>query len=401
MKAARPLWGGAIALMMLFMGSFPAHTLAQSPIVVTITTSDGKSLRGNLTEITEQGVHFDRAGNINVLPFEELSQIRTEQEKQPALPIRVALSGGSQISSTGIEWTGQSVTITPARQSAITVPVEQLRWVRFRAGNSATDPAWLGWLEETRRGDRLVVRRSEKSLDSIEGTALGIDRDSVEFEMRGNRINAPLSKLEGILLSNQTEQAEPPAIRLLDTSGSQWAVESIRMPADAQQVRAQLAGSIEHEIPVEQIREIRFAGGVLSLADAEIAVRSFGSESTKKNRSPLAAELDNWFSPETADGVVRIHAPGEIAFRIPEGYESFIVAARRHRAVARFTAVTLEVLLDDEVQWKGVLKDRESLGLELPLAGASQLTLRARPQSESPTAALGGTVDWFSGRLLK
>ncbi len=374
---------------------------------VAITTSDGKAIAGELVKIDPDGIHLERGSEDSVLPLDELSQLTFDHDAPPPLPMRAQLSGGSLVSITGVTWVDDTVTIAVARQSPLTVPARQLRWVRFRTGNPATDPTWLGWLEEVRRADRLVVRRNDKALDSVDGTVVGIGRDSVKFEMRGNPVDAPLAKLEGILFSNSTQEPAAPGIRLIDTAGSEWMAETISMPAGSAEVKVGLAGGIEHEIPIAQVRQIRFAGGILALSEAEVAATTFGDESNGGAGAANAAGLDAWFAPQSVEGVIGINAPGKITLRIPDGYQKLIVAARRSRDVSQFTALQLDVLLDGEVRWTATLQNRESLGLELPLSGARQLTLRASPMSEtkdsasSVNAALGGSVEWFSGRLLK
>lgn len=408
--------------------AMPVVVHAQSPDAertpqVTITTADGKTVQGEMVEIDERGVHFDDGSTTKILPLEDLSLVRAENPNQSPLPMRVQLAGGSQLRIAGLVWSDQTATITPARQSPIEIPVTQLRWVRFRTGNTATDPTWLGWLEEARRGDRLIVRRNEKALDAIDGTVVAISREAVDFEMRGNPVSAPIAKLEGVMLSNQAGDRPAPAIRLTDTSGSVWAAESIRWARQTPRVRVRLSGSLEHEIPIEQIQEFRFAGGVLALAEAEVASASFGRPQGEASRAALkpalVADMKDWFEPRPDGGVIRVNTPGDITFRIPAGYQRFAIAARRDREVSQFNPVELAVLLDGKVKWTGTLQDRQSLGLELELADARQLTLRARPLAATSDttsdsqeasaaavdglagAALGGAVQWFSGRLLK
>lgn len=374
---------------------------------VSIATADGGSASGTIVEITEDGVRLKGQAGDSLLPLQDLSQLTIENEPRQPLPIRAALAGGSELSITGLTWTGDEVVLAVARQSPLSVSARQLRWVRFRAGSTATDPIWLGWLEETRRADRLVVRRNEKSLDSIDGTVLGIGSDTVKFEMRDNPIDAPVAKLEGILFSSPTEELAPSAITVIDTAGSQWAAQSLRMPSGGVVILVKLAGGIEHEIPLDQVRKITFAGGILALSDLEVAAASFGDRSNVGKGVANPAGLDEWFGPKSDNSVIRIDAPGEITLRIPDGYQKLIAASRRSRDVSQFTALRLDVLVDGEVRWTGTLQDRESLGLELPISGARQLTLRASRMSQTndtsppPGPALGGSVEWFSGRLLK
>lgn len=373
----------------------------------SVTTADGGAASGSLLEISADGVHIEGESGISILPFQDLSQLTIANESRQPMPMRVALAGGSELCVTGLTWTDDAVELAVSRQAPMTVPARQLRWVRFRAGNAGTDPTWLGWLEETRRADRLVVRRNDKALDSIDGTVLSIGRESVKFEMRDNAIDAPLAKLEGILFSKSVPEPAASGIRVIDTAGSQWTAESLRMRAGELAIRITLAGGTEHEIPLDQVQKIMFAGGILALSDLEVASATFADGSKSATGLAKPAGLKEWFAPHSDDGVIRVDAPGTITLRIPDGYQKLIVASRRSRDVSQFTALQLEVLVDGEVRWTSTLQDRESLGLELPISGARQLTLRASRMSQTnessppPGAAMGGRVEWFSGRLLK
>lgn len=394
-----------ICVLIALSGWFPVSDLIAAE--VSVTTADGGTASGTLLEITESGIRLGGPKENAIVALEDLSQLATGNKPRQPLPMRAALVGGSELCVTGLTWTGDAVEFAVAGQSPLSVPARQLRWVRFRAGSAATDPVWLGWLEEIRRADRLVVRRSEKALDSIDGTVLGIGRDTVKFEMRDNPIDAPLAKLEGILFSSPADEPAPSGITVLDIAGSQWAANSLQMPAGGSAVRVELAGGIEHEIPLDQVLKITFAGGILALSDLEVAAAEFGEETPAAGGATKSAALNEWFGPQSKDGMIRIDAPGAITLRIPDGYQKLIVASRRSRDVSQFTALQLEVLVDGEVRWTGTLQDRESLGLELPISGARQLTLRASrmsPTNESSPphgAALGGSIEWFSGRLLK
>ncbi|MFG0286819.1 MAG: glycosyl hydrolase family 98 [Rhodopirellula sp. JB044] len=414
--------------------SWASAAVAQSPAEVNVVTATGENLAGELVSIDSLEAAIDTGNEVKRLPLEELSQIRFDSTPLPTLPMRVQLSGGSLLSVTGLTWDDQTVTVNAARQSPLQIPVKELQWVRFRMGTPATNPTWLGWVEEQRRADRLAVRRNEKSLDSIDGTVTGITRTAVQFQMRGNEIEAPIAKLEGVLLSTQNAESPSAPIQVTDTSGSVWNAESVRLSNGGSHLQVQLAGSIQHDVPLNQIETLQFAGGILPLSEAEIASSSFGNASSQRGREQISVDMQNWFSPDTSDGVIHINAPGQIVFRIPDGYEKLVVAARRADAVNQFMGARLEVLLDDQLQWSGVLQDRKSLGLELPLGEARLLCLKASPLPSSDTSGedlsnnddpttplrsgssinsspsvsehdlsgtLGGTIEWFSGRLLK
>lgn len=386
----------------------------QSTREVTVATADGQTIQGDLIRINSDSVQIGDESSV-LRPNDSLSEIRFPHLEKQSLPTLVELSGGSKIHVSNVVWDGDRVELTPARQPTIELPVDQLKSIRYRPGNPSTDVVWIGWTEEARRGDRLAVRRDGRTLDSLDGTVVGIQRDTIQFEMGSNTIDAPIAKLEGVLFS--TTKAEPGAagIRVNDTSGSQYIAQSIELAAASKELQITLTDSVRHSIPVDQLISIQYAGGILRLSDAEIAASRLVTDATGRPGSVLQESMQVWFSPKAiksneddSAGVISMQSPGEISFRIPPGYRQFIAAVRRLGDVNAFLPTSVEVLIDGQKQWTGTIENRESLGLELPISGARLLTLKVFESLSDQTGdvtpvsgTLGGSIEWFSGRLLK
>lgn len=394
---------------------------------VTVTTSDGESVTGGLVEMNGEAIGLDVGTEVRTIPLENASRVNFPHSSLPPLPTVVELSGGSIMHVTRVTWDGEELKLTPSRQSSLTLPVSRLKSIRYRTGNPATDPTWLGWREDARRGDRLAVRRDEKTLDSIDGTVVGVGTQTIQFEMGGNTIEAPIAKLEGVLFSAANSNTGPTSdpIRVVDTSGSQYLAVSVRLAPASDTLEIRLPGEIQHSIPLDQVMSIGFAGGVLRLVDTEVASSEFNSGS---NAARFPAWMENWFEPRASgegsdeEEVILMRSPSEIRFRIPDGYQKLKAAVRRHPEVDLFLPVRVEVLTDEKVVWAATLDDRDALGLELELGDARTLTLRTSTsnQATEPTADanlspeqepeqepggmptyFGGQIQWFGGRLLK
>lgn len=395
--------------------SVTASLANAAPVIeVTVSTSDGQAIQGDLIRINSDGVQIGDESD-QLRPSDSLSEIRFPHLAKQSLPTVVELIGGTKIHVSSVSWDGDRFELTPARQSKIELPIDQLKSIRYRPGNPSTDAVWLGWTEEARRGDRLAVRRDGRTLDSLDGTVVGIQRETIQFEMGGNTIDAPIAKLEGVLFSATQAETGAAGIRVSDTSGSQYVAESIELSAASTELQVTLTGSVKHSIPVGQLLSIQYAGGILRLSDAEIASSRIAMQETGQPNSLLRESIQAWFSPKAAEpkgddsgGIIAMSSPGEISFRIPPGYEQFIAAVRRQSDVNVFLPVSVEVLVDGKKQWSGTIENRESLGLELPIKDARLLTLRVMESSadksneDNPvTGSLGGSVEWFSGRFLK
>ncbi|WP_404309902.1 glycosyl hydrolase family 98 [Neorhodopirellula lusitana] len=430
----------------------PANGWAESPTLVTVVTAGGDEVQGTLIEIGQDGatVSMD-SGNVQI-QADELSLIRFAHPAKQPVPTVVKLMGGSVIRVTSVTWTGEQVTLAPARQARLVVPATDVLSIRFRSGNQATDPVWLGWENEPRRGDRLAVRRNEQALDSIDGTVIGVTPRSVEFQMGGNTIEAPLAKLEGVILSGSSSgngqsgnnaAKSKSSIRVVDTSGSTFAAQSVSLAAADDSVELVISGSVKHTVSLSQLASIEYAGGVLALADAEIADSKFMGEfagSASVSSRPVDQQREKriqaWFAPvstesatsesadlKSSDSRIQMNTPGEISFRVPDDYQRLVVSVRRSEQVDEFLPVDVEVWVDGQRKWNATLSDRQTLGLDLALADARRVTLKALPSQGSASGAtadskrnasdrdlnesldaavgLGGKLEWFSGRFLK
>ena len=395
----------------------PTVGLVAGPPQVTVVTADGNQLAGELLQIDEAGVHIVEGSATRVISGEDLSRIDFDAKQGQPLPTLVELVGGSRIRVSSLVWEDTMATLSPARQPVLKVPVSEIATIRFRKGNRDTDPVWLGWIQEQRRGDRLAVRRNEQALDSIDGTVVGMSRTAVEFDMGGNRIQAPLGKLEGVILLAAGKKSSDTAIRLTDIWGSSYALTSVALNND--RIEIILPGAITHRIPFDQVATIEYSGGVLLLHEAEIASAEFAAGSL--NDPSRLALWRSWFAPtpestinadnESIEPVIAMNTPGEITFRIPEGYQTLVAGVRRHNEVHQLLPVSVEVWVDGKQEWEAELNKRETLGLELPLDGARRLTLKATSndlktdRSKDPVVSsnnsLGGKLEWFGARILK
>ena len=386
----------------------------ESVIEITVLTADGTTIQGDLIRMTADGIQLGQESD-ELRPNDSLSEITFPNSVKQSLPTVVELIGGTKIHVSSVTSDGERFELAPARQSKLELPVSELKSIRYRPSNPATDAVWLGWTEESRRGDRLAVRRDGRTLDSLDGTVVGIRRDAIQFEMGGNTIDAPIAKLEGVLFSATQSERSQAGIRVNDTSGSQFVAESVELSPARTDLQITLAGSVRHSIPIDQVLSIQYAGGILRLNDAEIASSQLIIEGSTSSPSTLRQSMQTWFSPRVSgsedDGdnnKVTMSCPGEISFRVPPDYKQFSVAVRRQSEVDEFLPVTVEVHVDGQKQWSGIIKDRKSLGLELPTNDARLLTLKVLDmptvQSNNATPAtvsLGGSIEWFSGRLLK
>lgn len=377
----------------------------QSGLNVQIETIEGDTQSGQLQQLSGSKVEVGLSGD-NALSLEltELASIQLDTIARTSPPTRVSLAGGSVIAAAVASMESESLLIRSVGQPELSVPIKTVRSVRFRAASPGTDPTWMGLIEEPQRRDRLVIRREGDSLDAIEGTILGITRESVSFDLGGNVVEAPLSKLEGVIFSNTPGDRPQKSIRVNDQWGSEWLADSVAWDSKTNALTFSLESNLSHSIPMSQVMSLQFSGGILYLSEAEVA-RS--SASVAVNRLVGDDLASTWFGAEPMEKNVVTQFQSEHVVRIPEGYQQLVAAVRIADEVDEFTPVVVSVLLDDQVVWTKELTDREPIGFALPMENHRQVTLRTTlPETETNSDSdlgnsLGHRVEWLGARLLK
>lgn len=391
--------GVVLAWLPALMILSPPGGLIAADADATAVMADGKLVSGSVVAMDPQSIRLSVAGSEMRLELDDLSSLRLDHPALTGPAGQVWLVGGSQIriENAVLESGQDAITLRPRRQANVAVPLAMVRAIRFRGGTPTTDPVWLGLIAEGPRVDRLIARRGESSLEPIDGAVEGISRDAVSFLLSGNTIKAPLTKLEGVVFGG-VATADEAAIRVEDVYGSNWVARSIEMSAAASgktpELRLDLAEGVTHRLPIDQVLSIQFRGGILALADAEIAKQQLKSIVPGFDGSKWNA----WLGPRMDAGAVTMTADSSITFRLPDGYQRLVGSVRRNADVSQFGQTDVALWVDDEPVWQARLGGRETLGFELPIRGGRRFTVEVSGGDDS---TVGDLVDWVDVRLLK
>lgn len=376
----------------------PISYAAEAAAEATILTANGQTVTGEVQSIDEgRLVARTSDGEQRSWGLDELATLQFSNEDRTGPAGRVTLWDGSRIAIEHVTLGGgqERLIVQPRLQSALGVALERVRSIRFQAPTVATDPLWLGLVEEAARGDRVVVRRDEKTLEPVSVLIRAISRESVGFELSGRSVEAPLGRLEGILLAGNPPELPDAAVQVEDVFGSRWVAQEIRLPPDADEFIVRWKNGWEHRIAKEQLQSIQFAGGILMLTEAEVAD---ADTAVPEGLAVDPSLIANWFGPKVQGNAILMQGPSEATYRIPDGFRRLVGSVRRNDEVERFGPASVQIRLDDRIAWEVVMTDDRSLGFELPLDGARRLTLCL---SESPGGTIGDCVDWVGVRLLK
>jgi hypothetical protein len=371
--------------------------LLMSALSVSVKTNSGEKIEGDLVGFTADVVQIDAAGLTREFPFDELMSLTPTSSKAGTGPtFRVTLVGGSRIAAQDLALLESELVIEPRRQQALRVPVKQVKAIRFRAANTATDPKWLGIVAKESRGDTLVIRRGDNRLDPQYGIVEGIADGKVMFDLDGDKVKAPIEKLEGIVFGAARASVQDANVRVTDVYGSEWLVDSILPSQGDQPLTMRISDSLSHPLPLEQIKSIRWSGGLVLLAQQEPASNTTKPFFQTKLDSSL---VEKFFAPKAIAGEDLIASGGSsIEYRIDPGYETFAGTVHRLDSVRNGSSLKVLIRLDGQTVWEQELVDAEPRGFELPLGSARRLAMMIDNGNDGD---LGDTVRIVRPRFTK
>ena len=371
--------------------------LLAAVIQVRVTTADGQTREVSLQSVGETGVVIESSGNQETIAFENLLSLeRVEASSTTPPPMKVELFGGSRIAVTEVVSSGSDVTLSVPLQSPLTVPLKQVRWLRFRPSSPVTDPQWLGMIDNARTADVLVVRRAGDSLDEVQGIVNSITREAVKIDLEGDELAAPVAKLEGLLFANASATIETGNVIVEDAQGSRWHADAIRK-GDGDMIVLELKAGITHQFPIDQLYRIETTGSVQFLAIEEPAGSSF-SPHTKLG---LTSELANQWLSAIADGNdLVMQADSSVEYRLSDQFSTLVGTALFDPSVTAGGKCSLRILLDDKVVWDQVfdVEDPAQRGYELPIGAARRLRFEVKTAGDGD---LGDTIRIRQPRLVK
>ncbi|MGB7344103.1 MAG: hypothetical protein WBD20_07810 [Pirellulaceae bacterium] len=365
-------------------------------IPIRVTTTDGKTVEGEFAGVGDTTLMVDVDGEMQSLAFEDLQSIlpRDKDDDVTGPTNRVTLTGGSQIAAQDLTLANEKLTIEPRRQKPITVPLKEVRSIRFRAASPTTDAQWLGLLEQEARGDLLAIRRANDQLDPAPGLVEAIAGSVVKFNMDGDSVDAPMERLEGIVLSNKVNPSKS-AVQVVDQYGSRFAAMSILPSAANEPLRLKLSDSVTHSLPMEHLQSVFFSGGIELLATQNPASVDFDSYVETKLKSELQSA---WFAPKADGDDLLMSGGGVIEFRVGEGFVTLAGSVRRDQSVDKAGDVFIEIFLDDKSVWNETIADAKPRGFELPIGTARRIKFVA---STGDDGDLGDKIRITRPRLLK
>ena len=372
-------------------------SLLMAVLPVAAKTSSGETIEGNLDGFGSAEIRIDVSGQVRQLSFDDVTTLSPASVDERSGPtFRVTLVNGSRIAAQEISLSNNELVIEPRRQQPLRVAVKQVKAIRFRAAGPTTDAKWLGIVSQASRGDTLVIRRGQDRLDPQSGIIEGITDGKVAFDLDGEKVNAPIDRLEGIVFGGTDQVSESSQIRVSDVYGSQWLVDSIEPSEADEPVTVRLFDQLTHSIPLDQLESIRWSGGLVLLAAQSPA----SSTVQPYFQTALDPGLTKQFfaAQATSEGDLVVVGGSTIEYRIDPGYQTLTGTVQRIASIRNGSKLKVQITLNDRVVWEQELIDAQPCGFELPLGDARRLAIKIDNGSDGD---LGDTVRIVRPRLIK
>lgn len=371
--------------------------LLMAVLPVSVKTNSGETIEGNFSGFGPAQIRIEVSGQSQSVSFDDLSSLTPDSVEQQTGPtFRVTLVNGSRIAAQDLSLAAGELIIQPRRQASIPVPVKQVKAIRFRSANTASDAQWLGIVGQESRGDTLVIRRGDDRLDPQDGIIEAIADGKVVFDIDGDKVNAPIEKLEGIVFGGNQPESENAEILVTDVFGSQWSLAAIRASEADQPLDMQINDTLSHSLPLEQIESIRWSGGLVLLATVQPATSSVVPYIQTKLDPKL---IEKFFTPKTIGSADLIASGGTIIeYRIESGYRTLAGTVQRLASVRNGSKLLVQIDLDGKTVWEQELVDSEPRGFELPVGDARRVSIKVNNGADGD---LGDTVHIVRPRLTK
>ena len=364
---------------------------------VQLETTAGETLSGTWAGNTDTAVEVMIGGTRKSIPFDQLVSVSPQSDVpiSDGPPTEVTLIDQSSIKAQEQSLSGERLRVDPLGQPAFEVPIDRVRSIRFRRGTATTDPQWLGLLEKDQRSDVMVIRRGNEQLDPIEGVVVGLDAQTLKFELDGDPIDAPLDRLEGVLFRTTQSDTSRPSVKVFDRNGSVFLASRLQPTSRDDAIELMLPGKVPHSIELKEIDRIVWASGRILLAresPAEVGYRP------RIDANLPTGLLTRWFAPAADGDDLVADAGGFVEYRVDEGFQTLAGSVVRDPQVADRGKVQVRILVDGEVGWEQTLADDLPKGFSLSVANGRRVRLEINAAGDGD---VGDRVRFKKLRLLK
>ncbi|TWT32134.1 NPCBM/NEW2 domain-containing protein [Blastopirellula retiformator] len=244
-----------------------ASTLSAA-VTVDVETLDGRTLSGELRELSADQIGLRTSVGDEKLPYDALMRVDIEGEETPPAEggAQLLLADGTQLDVKKFKLENRMFVVDSTGFSMFEVPAAALRLLRFNADQRSFDTRWDELLGEKILGDAVVIRRQddlsyqEAIIQSIADGKAAIQLDELEAKI-------PLDKLAGLLFyQRNNRKLGAPLCKIELRDGGVIFAGKMMLEEDLLKIDSSAGGKFE--LPLDSVEAIDFAAGnIVSLAD--------------------------------------------------------------------------------------------------------------------------------------
>jgi hypothetical protein len=358
---------------------------------------DETEVRGQLTELSTTRVTLRSAEKSQSFTDEQLgSLIFTEIVKIPPHDAaRIKLVDGSDLVATEWKLADGKVEWKSPLDAAATTPIADVAILRLQATPDALGERWRQISAASATGDRIVIRKGDTTLDSVEGIVRGATADKIQFEIDGEVSQVDRKKVFALLFYHKAGRSlGKPACTSSDYSNMHFATAALALEGDHVAITT-LTGQ-KFVRPFDKMSRVDFAAAKTTY------LSDLTPESTEWTPlvGPATPELTKMFEPKTdrallggplqlprregrqttsaanyAKGLA-LHSRTKIVYRLPREFRTFGAIAGIDSRMRPAGAVKLVISGDDKQLFSAAVTGKdEPQPLSLDVRGVRRLTI--------------------------
>ncbi|TWT61004.1 NPCBM/NEW2 domain protein [Rubinisphaera italica] len=387
----------------VMLGLTRSVTLAQ----VEVTSLDGQTVVGELVSLDAKQLVLNAGDAVKVVALDRVMNI-TWQDHKPVNTTEEAgiqnllLIDGSHLIGRNAITDGLNVTFESASLGAMTVPLKNVKSLRFKTLNATTREQWNTLIQKPYSDDRLVIQKGEV-LDFLAGVVTQYDTEKVQFLYDGNEIPVRLAKVFGIIHPADMMPNQTATCSLKTTSGESLFVNQVSVSEGQMMVRTGPGEQVV--LPLESIAQLDFSlGRIVYLSD----MAPEGTEYT-----PFFDTVWEFQRDRTVDGSplqigkkkyskgLWVHSKTTLTYRLAGEFSRLQATLGIDAAVAMAGHGNVDVVIsaDDEVLFTQNISARDSaIPLDLSLTGKRFLKITV---DFGKGLDIGDHLDIADARLIK
>lgn len=383
---------------------------------VTAYLLDGRKIAGDLIDCNEMNLKIATSSGsvdlvMNTLDRLEISKAGEKTASQGAKTELITLVDGSKVICNSLSgrddrWTARSINGT-----VWDFPKGSIESVLFGLPSVLQKQEWLKISEAARSSDEMVISRPSDAIDRASGMVVAISPEVVEFSFDGQILQAPRTKLLGLLWYRSQEKRVVPAVQVRMLDGSRW--EAITFEIDKpdsvnsmSSLRWTTTSGLEASAMLNEIAEINFSVANVVWLSAQTALSKKTFQRGLLTESILGRDFllgprfyaaDGNSDPKAQD--LHFAGPGEISFRVPDGFNRFLTKIRCSERARFMTTVQCEIWVGD-TQALNISLGPNQLEAIVDIAVVSDKQIRMIVTCDSDLL-LGTQLSWIQPRLTR